>query len=103
MTSIYVGRCTVFQNVLPSDNSIIKTAAVFNAMAAVDRKDFCPTGPYKDNPQPIGSNATISAPHIHAYALELLKNHLKPGNKVLDVGSGSGYLTVCMALMVRDL
>ena len=36
----------------------------------------------------------------HAYALELLKDQLKEGMKALDVGSGSGYLTVCFALMV---
>ena len=37
----------------------------------------------------------------HAYALELLRDHLKEGSHALDVGSGSGYLTACMALMVR--
>lgn len=36
----------------------------------------------------------------HATALELLKDHLKEGDKALDVGSGSGYLTACMAIMV---
>lgn len=36
----------------------------------------------------------------HAHALEILSNHLKEGSKALDVGSGSGYLTACMALMV---
>ena len=36
----------------------------------------------------------------HAHALELLSDHLKEGSKALDVGSGSGYLTACMALMV---
>jgi len=36
----------------------------------------------------------------HAYALELLKDQLKEGMTALDVGSGSGYLTVCFALMV---
>ena len=36
----------------------------------------------------------------HAYALELLKSHLKPGNHVLDIGSGSGYLTACFAHLV---
>jgi len=46
----------------------------------------------------IGSNATISAPHMHAHALELLKDHLKPGNKVLDVGAGSGYLLVILII-----
>ena len=38
----------------------------------------------------------------HAYALEVLKDHLINGTKALDVGSGSGYLTVCMALMVTQ-
>lgn len=41
--------------------------------------------------------ATISAPHMHAYALELLRDQLKPGSHILDVGSGSGYLTACFA------
>lgn len=36
----------------------------------------------------------------HASALERLKDHLKEGDTALDVGSGSGYLTVCMAQMV---
>ncbi|KAK6039145.1 Protein-L-isoaspartate(D-aspartate) O-methyltransferase [Cooperia oncophora] len=36
----------------------------------------------------------------HAAALEHLKNHLVDGAYALDVGSGSGYLTVCMALMI---
>eukprot|EP01050_Picozoa_sp_SAG11_P034981 SAG11_NODE_12596_length_695_cov_1.080537_1_plen_107_part_10 len=45
--------------------------------------------------QRIGFGATISAPHMHAYALEWLSDRLKPGSKVLDVGCGSGYLTAC--------
>lgn len=36
----------------------------------------------------------------HALALELLNDHLRDDHTVLDIGSGSGYLTVCMALMV---
>lgn len=39
---------------------------------------------------------------MHAYALEILKDHLKPGNSVLDVGCGSGYLSACMAHMVGE-
>lgn len=37
---------------------------------------------------------------MHAYALEVLKDKLKPGAKALDVGSGTGYLTACFAIMV---
>lgn len=36
----------------------------------------------------------------HAYALSILTDHLVEGAKALDVGSGSGYLTACMAFMV---
>lgn len=39
----------------------------------------------------------------HAHALELLSDHLTEGKRALDVGSGSGYLTACMALLVITL
>ena len=47
-------------------------------MKKVDRKDFTKQemGSYNDNPLSIGYNATISAPHMHGYALEWLKDHL---------------------------
>lgn len=38
---------------------------------------------------------------MHAYALEMLQDKLIPGARVLDVGSGSGYLTACMARLVQ--
>ena len=38
----------------------------------------------------------------HGYCLSLLSAHLHPGMKVLDVGSGSGYLLAVMALLVRQ-
>ncbi|KAL0831180.1 hypothetical protein ABMA28_002041 [Loxostege sticticalis] len=83
-------------------NGIIKSDSVANAMTAVDRKNYCPYAPYHDSPQSIGYSATISAPHMHAHALERLKNQLIPGEKALDVGSGSGYLTACMAIMLGE-
>lgn len=81
-------------------NGIIKSDRVVNAMLKVDRANFCKANPYNDSPQSIGYAVTISAPHMHAHALELLSDHLTEGSKALDVGSGSGYLTACMALMV---
>jgi protein-L-isoaspartate(D-aspartate) O-methyltransferase len=38
---------------------------------------------------------------MHAYSLEYLKDKLKPGAKVLDIGSGSGYMTACFAILVK--
>ncbi len=56
--------------------------------------------PYHDSPQPIGHGATISAPHMHAHAAESLLPHLHPSARVLDIGSGSGYLTAVLASLV---
>ena len=80
----------------------IKTQKVYDSMINVDRIDFSPRNPYMDSPQPINYNVTISAPHMHAYCLELLKDHLKEGGRALDVGFGSGYLTVAMSKMMND-
>lgn len=83
-------------------NGIIQTPSVEAAMRKVDRKNYCPYNPFQDSPQSIGYGATISAPHMHAHALELLKDHLKEGATALDVGSGTGYLTACMAHMIGE-
>ncbi|KAE8209893.1 hypothetical protein CF327_g6174 [Tilletia walkeri] len=78
--------------------SIIETDAVAEAMRKVDRRNYLPGRPgpevsYQDAPQSIDYGATISAPHMHAYALESLAPFLaRPGASALDVGSGSGYL-----------
>ncbi|KAJ3122092.1 hypothetical protein HK098_003114 [Nowakowskiella sp. JEL0407] len=79
---------------------IITKKRVEEVMKQIDRGKYAPHRPYNDSPQPIGFNATISAPHMHAHALELLEDKLLPGNRALDVGSGSGYLLACFAQMV---
>lgn len=84
---------------------LIQAPRVRDAMTSVDRAHYCPSSPlaaYEDSPQPIGFGATISAPHMHASACESLLNFM-PENKsaqVLDIGSGSGYLTHVMANIV---
>jgi len=81
-------------------NNLITTPRVATAMLSIDRAHFCPSEPYQDRPQSIGHAATISAPHMHANAAEALLPYLKPGARVLDVGSGSGYLTCVLAALV---
>jgi len=82
---------------------IISSKAVAEEMKMVDRANFVLNRmtAYQDSPQSIGYNATISAPHMHAMCLDVLQNHLKPGSRVLDVGSGSGYLVAVIARMVQ--
>jgi protein-L-isoaspartate(D-aspartate) O-methyltransferase len=78
---------------------MIRSAKAYQVMLETDRADFCPRDPYKDSPQSIGSNATISAPHMHAFAIEAALPFIDPdkSQRVLDVGSGSGYLCVAFA------
>lgn len=47
---------------------------------------------YIDKPSLLMDNQTISAPHMHSKAIYLMEEILIPGNKILDIGSGSGYL-----------
>ncbi|EGD73028.1 pcmt1 protein [Salpingoeca rosetta] len=84
------------------NGGIIKHDDVEAALRATDRGLYVPKdqSPYEDAPQYIGYNSTISAPHMHAYALECLHDRLKPGARVLDIGCGSGVLVEAFSRMV---
>lgn len=83
------------------DSSLIRSPRVAKVMQATDRGFYVAQEAYEDRPQPIGFRATISAPHMHAHALEVLSPVVpQDGGKVLDVGCGSGYLTAALARMV---
>ena len=85
------------------EEGVIHSPKVIQTLSAIDRGCFLPSlsSAYDDSPKSIGFNATISAPHMHGYALEYLKDYLIPGTSALDIGSGSGYLTLCMAEMMN--
>ncbi|MBI1979117.1 MAG: protein-L-isoaspartate(D-aspartate) O-methyltransferase [Candidatus Aenigmarchaeota archaeon] len=72
----------------------IKSPKIKKAMLKVPRELFVPEKcydeAYSDTPLPIPGDQTISAPHMHTITLSELK--LKEGDKVLEVGSGSGIL-----------
>mmetsp|Transcript_17431 Transcript_17431/g.48309 ORF Transcript_17431/g.48309 Transcript_17431/m.48309 type:complete len:310 (-) Transcript_17431:1763-2692(-) len=87
--------------------AIVHTPAVRDVMYSVDRGDYVPINPYMDAPQGIGLGQTISAPHMHAHALEELYPYLArtPKDhsvKILDVGCGSGYLTAALGRWVKN-
>lgn len=83
----------------------IRDLAVLHAIDEVPRHRFIPTGvrhrAYEDAPLPIGSGQTISQPMIHARYLELL--HLAGTEKVLEIGTGSGYQTALLARMAAQV
>jgi len=78
---------------------------VLAAMARVPRHAFAPepyrVQAYEDHPLPIGEEQTISQPYIVALMLEDLA--LSPRDKVLEVGTGSGYVTAILAELVAEV
>ncbi|MBM3123615.1 MAG: protein-L-isoaspartate(D-aspartate) O-methyltransferase [Chloroflexi bacterium] len=72
---------------------------VLRAMRSVPRHEFVPADyldqAYDDHPLPIGYGQTISQPYIVAWMTELLE--LQPGEKVLEIGTGSGYQAAVLA------
>ncbi len=77
----------------------IQDPDVLRAMLNVPRHEFVPeefvTMAYEDHPLPIGYGQTISQPFIVAWMTELLE--LEPGDKVLEIGTGSGYQAAVLA------
>ncbi len=77
----------------------IKDPRVLAAMAAVPREAFVPdrerAAAYQDGPLPIGAGQTISQPYMVARMTELI--HVAAGERVLDVGTGSGYQAAILA------
>jgi len=83
----------------------IKDERVLAAMAKVPREEFIAadarTDAYEDGPLPIGYDQTISQPYIVAFMTEQLRP--KPSDRVLEIGSGSGYQAAILAELVADV
>jgi protein-L-isoaspartate(D-aspartate) O-methyltransferase len=78
---------------------------VLDAMLRVPRHEFVPeplrAETYEDHPLPIGEGQTISQPYVVAVMLESLQ--LKPGDRVLEIGTGSGYVTALLAELSAEV
>jgi protein-L-isoaspartate(D-aspartate) O-methyltransferase len=78
---------------------------VLDAMARVPRHEFAPERyrdqAYEDHPLPIAEGQTISQPYIVAIMLQALA--LKPRDRVLEIGTGSGYVTALLAELTGEV
>ena len=83
-------------------NKEVTSDKVIDCLMKIDRADFAPRNHYQNRAQSIPCNVVISAPHLHGYCLQALENFLTEGSNVLDIGFGSGYLTVAMSKMMND-
>lgn len=83
----------------------IKDKNVLEAMRMIARHKFVSEDmksfAYNDEPLPIGEGQTISQPYIVAYMTEMI--HLKKEDRVLEVGTGSGYQAAILAEMAREV
>jgi protein-L-isoaspartate(D-aspartate) O-methyltransferase len=83
----------------------IKDERLLAAMAMVPREAFVPADErgdaYEDGPLPIGFDQTISQPYIVAFMTEQLR--LKPSDRLLEIGTGSGYQAAVLAELVADV
>jgi protein-L-isoaspartate(D-aspartate) O-methyltransferase len=83
----------------------VRSKLVLDAMRKVPRERFLPKGrglfAYDDSPLPIGDGQTISQPYIVAYMAECLA--LAGGEKVLEIGTGSGYAAAVLAEIAAEV
>jgi len=83
----------------------VKDPRVLSALLKVERHRFVPEeylgSAYSDQPLPIGEGQTISQPYIVALMTELLE--LKGDEKVLEIGTGSGYQAAVLAELAREV
>jgi protein-L-isoaspartate(D-aspartate) O-methyltransferase len=81
----------------------IRDPSVLAAMRAVERHRFVPEdlrdASYANHPLPIGEGQTISQPYIVAYMSELAA--VRPGDRVLEIGTGSGYQLAVLAELLN--
>ncbi len=83
----------------------IADTSVLQTMAEIPRHEFVPPNlkdmAYQDRPLPIGEGQTISQPYIVAYMTQALD--LQAGDKVLEIGTGSGYQAAVLARLVEHV
>jgi len=98
-------RARMVQDQLASSGRDIRDPRVLEAMGRVPRHEFVPEGwrgeAYADHPLPIGHGQTISQPYIVAFMTEQLTP--QPTDRILEIGTGSGYQAAVLAELVAEV
>jgi protein-L-isoaspartate(D-aspartate) O-methyltransferase len=98
-------RKRMVEDQLAAPGRDIKNSRVLQAMATVPRHEFVPKDfqkfAYSDQPLPIGFGQTISQPYIVAFMTEQLDP--KPSDRVLEIGTGSGYQAAVLSMLVSEV
>ena len=100
-----MGRLSRLVEDLLDVSRITRSALVLDAMRRVPREAFLPRSlgefAYEDSPLPIEAEQTISQPYIVAFMIEALE--LEGGEKVLEIGTGSGYQAAVLAELAGEV
>jgi protein-L-isoaspartate(D-aspartate) O-methyltransferase len=98
-------RTRMVRDQLAAPGRDVRDPRVLEAMAKVPRHEFVPEGwrreAYADHPLPIGHDQTISQPYIVAFMTEQLA--LKPTDRVLEIGTGSGYQAAVLSELAGEV
>lgn len=102
---VYIKRRMEMVEQLKGGRYGIKDKRVLKAMSETPRHEFVPeeeqARAYDDSPLPIGFGQTISQPFIVAFMTESLE--LKPTDRVLEVGTGSGYQAAVLSQLAKEV
>jgi protein-L-isoaspartate(D-aspartate) O-methyltransferase len=104
-TDLTAARRRMVDDQLAAPGRGITNGRVLSVMGSVPRHEFVPmdqrSRAYEDHPLPIGYGQTISQPFIVAFMTEKLEP--KPGDKVLEIGTGSGYQAAVLSALVGNV
>ena len=105
LSDFAAARQRMVEEQLSAPGRDIKNRLVLEAMATVPRHEFVPESlrkfAYSDEPLPIGYGQTISQPFIVAFMTEQLNP--KPTDRVLEIGTGSGYQAAILSRLVAEV
>ncbi|MDN3509142.1 MAG: methyltransferase domain-containing protein [Candidatus Neptunochlamydia sp.] len=81
---------------------ILRSDFIEEGFRAIDRSWFCEEHPYFDAAIDISCDMCISSPHMHVFSLEMVKKIFPHAKKILDLGTGTGYMAAICAYLAPE-